>query len=242
MQATRALSWQEHLQRSARRLGAALWAGLIGGAVVGGIGGRLAMFVLRLTSDPTLHGLETDDGFVIGEFTGDTAFLVLFTAALGALGGIFYLTIRSWLPKRVRVGAFTLLAAVVGGSLVIRPDGIDFTLLEPLWFAVALFVALPALYGLMMSSFAERLLSEREGGPRFSGWLPSLAPLLGLAIGGPAGLMLLVLAALGWILNLKLPLAEIWTSRGVAWIGRTALLSVGALALATLTADIAEIL
>ena len=38
------------------------------------------MLMLRLTSDPTLRGLETDDGFVIGRFSGDTVFLLILTA------------------------------------------------------------------------------------------------------------------------------------------------------------------
>lgn len=41
-------------------------AGLIAGALVGGLGGRIAMFILRLTSDPSLRGLTTDDDFTIG--------------------------------------------------------------------------------------------------------------------------------------------------------------------------------
>ena len=36
------------------------------GLLVGGVGGRVAMLLLRLTSDPRLRGLETDDGFTIG--------------------------------------------------------------------------------------------------------------------------------------------------------------------------------
>jgi hypothetical protein len=61
-------------------------AGLLCGGLIGGVGGRLAMFILRLTSSDSLHGVETDDGFTIGSFTGATVFLVIATAFLGAFG------------------------------------------------------------------------------------------------------------------------------------------------------------
>src|SRR5207247_2637761 len=82
------VSWQQDLMASARRLSAGIVGGFLVGGLVGGIGGRLAMLVLRLTSSPSLHGVKTDDGFIIGRFSGDSLFLLLFTSVLGALGGI----------------------------------------------------------------------------------------------------------------------------------------------------------
>ena len=41
-------------------------AGAISGALIGGVGGRIAMLVLRLTSSDLLRGAITDDGFEIG--------------------------------------------------------------------------------------------------------------------------------------------------------------------------------
>ena len=95
-------TWQQDLLASARRVSAGVVGGLATGALIGGVGGRLAMFVLRVTSDPSLHGLKTDDGFTIGRFSGETLFLVLATAALGVLGGLLYLAVRPWLPERWR--------------------------------------------------------------------------------------------------------------------------------------------
>jgi hypothetical protein len=40
------------------------------------VGGRLAMLLLRLTSDPVLRGVSTDDGFTIGRFSAQTIFLL----------------------------------------------------------------------------------------------------------------------------------------------------------------------
>ena len=82
-----------------RRLGAAVAAGALAGAVIGGIGGRLVMLLLRLTSDPSLHGRLTDDGFTIGVVTFGTLFLLVLTTVGGATGGAAYLAIRSWLPR-----------------------------------------------------------------------------------------------------------------------------------------------
>jgi len=69
-------------------LGAA--AGGLGGMAIGGVGGRIAMFVLRLTSDDSVRGIESDDGFTIGQFdAGDTSSLLFVTAVMGAIVGLF---------------------------------------------------------------------------------------------------------------------------------------------------------
>ncbi len=68
-------------------LGAA--AGGLGGALIGGIGGRLAMFILRLTSSDAVRGVESDDGFIIGRFNViDTLNLIAATAVMGAIAGM----------------------------------------------------------------------------------------------------------------------------------------------------------
>ncbi|HEV3471665.1 MAG TPA: hypothetical protein VG408_00460, partial [Actinomycetota bacterium] len=97
-----AVDWRPEARVAMARLASGLWGGFLCGVVIGGIGGRLAMFVLRLTSDPSLHGRETDDEFIIGSFTGATFFLIALTAIMGILGGILYLIVRSWFPVRAR--------------------------------------------------------------------------------------------------------------------------------------------
>src|SRR5690349_13321207 len=72
-------------------LAAGVTAGFVAGVVIGGVGGRLAMLALRLTSNPGLRGLATDDGFTIGRVSAATIFLLGVTAALGMAGGLFYL-------------------------------------------------------------------------------------------------------------------------------------------------------
>ncbi len=237
-----ATPWQVELLRSARRLGAGLWAGFLCGAIIGGAGGRLAMFVLRLTSDPRLVGTKTDDGFVIGEFTGDTIFLVGLTTLAGALGGLFYLGVRPWLPEHFRTKFMAVFGAAVGGALVIHPDGIDFTRLEPLWLAVAMFIAIPALYGAAMSSLTERLFTAREAPAGRYGWALLLLGPLPVLIMGPIGWMTLAVLIVGWVLNRRGDLSRVWSSQPAVWIGRAALLSVILWALATLAKDVLAIL
>ena len=126
-----AVTWQDDLMTSTGPLSAGVVGGLVTGAVVGGIGGRLAMFVLRLTSDPSLHGAETDDGFIMGQISGATLFLLIVTSVLGVLAGVLYLAVRTWFPLRRRAALAGIFGGIVGGALLIRPGGTDFTLLDP---------------------------------------------------------------------------------------------------------------
>jgi hypothetical protein len=129
---------------TARRLllGAAAggWAGLL----IGGVGGRLAMFVLRLTSPQSVRGMRSDDGFTIGVVSTETLFLLLLTTAVGIVGGALFVAARAALPARRRTATWGLVGGAVGGSLILHGDGVDFTRLEPRSLAIAMFVAIPA--------------------------------------------------------------------------------------------------
>ena len=235
-------TWQQDLLASARRLSAGVVGGLATGALIGGIGGRLAMFLLRVTSDPSLHGVQTDDGFTIGRFSGETLFLVLATAALGVLGGLLYLAVRPWLPERWRAALTGLFGGIVGGAAFIRP-GIDFTLLDPLPLAIAMFIALPAIYGVAMSLFVERLLRSDPGASTSWGWLLGLVPLVAFGATGPIGIGMILLLFAGWWVHRAVPdAATLWRSPTVAWIGRAVLLAVTVRSLAILIEDIDQIL
>jgi len=241
MSITAPTSWKDDLAAVAKPLTAARSAGFVAGLTIGGVGGRLAMFVLRLTSDPALRGLETDDGFTIGVFSGATLFLVFLTAIAGAVGGVAYLAVRAWLPERARPWLFGTLTGVVGGALVIRPDGIDFTLLEPLWLAVVMFVALPASYGVAVSLLAERFLASDSAFTGPWAWVAGLVLLLPLGLFGPAGVAVLAVIVAALFLSRSAPqIGLLWTSAALAWIGRAGLLAVGALAAAALLRDITE--
>jgi len=162
-------------------------AGALAGAVVGGVGGRLVMLLLRLTSDPIVLGVTSDDGFEIGRFTlGGSVNLAGGMAAAGAANGALYVVLRSSIPARLRAVLWPAFAAAVGGSQFVHADGVDFTLLDPLWLAVVSFVALPGLAALAVVLLVERWLGSTEHRPR-----PAL-----LAIAAALGTFGLVVAAL----------------------------------------------
>ncbi|MGH2597071.1 MAG: hypothetical protein ACRDH7_14075 [Actinomycetota bacterium] len=237
------ITWQQDLATRARRLSTAVVAGLSMGALVGGIGGRIAMFVLRLTSDASLHGAETDDGFIIGQISSSTLFLIIVTGVLGVIGGVFYLAVRSWLPVLWRAASFGMFGGIVGGAGVIHPGGTDFTLLDPLPLAIAMFIALPAIYGVVVSRVIDRRLHGDSGPDASPVWIVGLIPLVAMGFLGPTGLGLSVGMLAIWIVHRKAPrIATIWGSRVVVWMGRAGLLAVTAVALASLVRDITQIL
>jgi hypothetical protein len=103
------------------------------------------MFILRLTSDASVRGLESDDGFIIGRFSFfDTSQLILVTMVMGSIVGLIVVAGRPFFPKRGMTLAWTLAGALTGGAILVHRDGVDFTVLEPHWLAVALFVVVPA--------------------------------------------------------------------------------------------------
>lgn len=131
-------------------------AGAIAGFLVGGIGGRLAMLLLRLTSPEIVLGVTSDDGFVIGSVTAQTFQLMFGMTVLGAINGVLYATLRTAIPKRLRLLLWAGFAALFGGSIIVHEDGVDFTLLEPALLAILLFVALPGLAAALVVLLVER--------------------------------------------------------------------------------------
>jgi hypothetical protein len=231
----------EELRGPGATLAAGVSAGFLAGVLIGGVGGRLAMLVLRLTSDPALHGVSTDDGFTIGRVSTETLFLLGVTSGLGMAGGLFYLVVRRWIPAAWRIPLMTLFFGLVGGAGVIGPSDVDFTLLSPLPLAVALFVAISAAYGAVMPWVAERLLREdsivRRG--RW-GWIIGLLPLAFAHIVG----VLVLAAAFGiWVLGRSAPsVTGAWRSRIATWLGRAALVAMAVASGATLVRDGIDIL
>lgn len=135
-------------------------AGVAFGVVVAGVGSRLAMFVLRVTSSDSVIGIQSDDDFTIGRFTiGGTYNLLVIGALVGILGAGVYRLVRPWLigPMWFRRLTTGLAAGAVAGSMLVHADGIDFRLLKPTWLAIGLFVALPAVFGAFIGPVVDRV-------------------------------------------------------------------------------------
>lgn len=142
------------------RLWVLIVAGIPTGALVAGVGSRLAMLVLRLTSPDSVDGLTSDDGFEIGRFTlFGTYNLLLLGAAVGVIGAAAYRCVQPWLlgPRWLRRLTVAAASGAVVGSMLVHADGIDFRLLKPMWLAVGLFVALPAVFGVAIGAAVDRM-------------------------------------------------------------------------------------
>lgn len=151
-------------QSIAREVGDRLWilivAGIPTGVVVAGLGSRLAMLVLRLTSPDQVRGMTSDDGFEIGRVTFSGTYNLLFLGAVvGVIGAATYRAVAPWLLGPVWFRRCTVAAAsgVVVGSMLVHSEGIDFHVLKPMWLAVGLFVALPAAFGASIAVVVDRI-------------------------------------------------------------------------------------
>lgn len=153
---------------AARSVAASALGGAASGFLVAGIGGRLAM---RLSAqiDRSAHGLITENGEVVGEFTlaGTIAF-VIFVGIFGAMMvGFLWALVAPWLPVRWgprRVAAF-ILAAALGGRMAIDGTNLDFFILDPPLAQAAIYTALAGSAGLVAAVFEERF-ARRLPGPQ----------------------------------------------------------------------------
>jgi len=160
-----------------RRIGIGVLMGAVSGLVVGGIGGRLFMLVLaQLNPDAT--GLRSDDGFEMGRFTASgTINLLLVTTIIGVIGGLAFLALRGlrFGPTWFRILSMPAGATIVIGSMLVHSDGVDFSLLKPVWLAVAMTLAVPFLYTLLLAWLVDRRLGDEAGAWRA---VPPVVPLL----------------------------------------------------------------
>jgi hypothetical protein len=188
---------------AARNLAPGVIAGFVAGLVVGGAGSRLAMRILALTSDEFVRGAGTEAGATIGEITLEgTLFLLVAGSILGILGGILYTALRSLVPGSgaMRGLLFGLLLLALTGRFLVDPNNPDFVILSPAPLAVAMFAALPVLYGLMMVPLAERLdIKVRATGHLAFVLVPVVVALIPLMAVGLSGLLVVLACLVVWL-------------------------------------------
>jgi hypothetical protein len=203
-------------------------AGAIAGLIVGGIGSRLAMRILALTS-PGTQGVLTQAEEVVGEITlAGTLFLLGAGAALGVGGGLAYVAIRRWLPSKGTGLVFGLLMLAVSGRPLVDPENIDFVVLDPAWLGITMFASLPILFGLLivpLQAKLEPIFTKARSG--IATTLVLVAGLAPLAIGGPVALIIVSLIAVGLLVARSPTLREAWDTTTVDICGRAVLGATG---------------
>ena len=226
------------------RLWVLIVAGIPTGVLVAGIGSRVGMLVLRLTSPDHVRGLISDDGFEIGRFTLlGTYNLLLLGAVVGLIGASIYTWVAPWLigPVWFRRATTALACGAVIGSMLVSDDGVDFNVLEPTWLAVAVFVALPAVFGWFIGVAVDRARVAVRRPRRRWWWVTPIA----LVACFPMAVTVLVpivavLAVWSWLHGFG-PWDGAVRVRPLAFLVRAGWLTVATIGLRELATDITEV-
>jgi hypothetical protein len=220
-------------------------AGISTGVVVAGIGSRLTMMALRLTSHERVIGMQSDDDFTIGRFTFfGTYNLLVLGAAFGVIGAGLYQWVRPWLigPRWFRYLTVGLACGAVVGSMLLHADGIDFRVLTPTWLAITLFIALPFVYGVAVAWTVDRF--DREGSFARDGRARWIVAVIGAAL-FPLSLVFLGVAFV--VLCVWVPARDAWHAdgtpvpRALTFVVRGVWLAIASLGMIAVVNDIRDI-
>jgi hypothetical protein len=144
------------------------WRVVLAGAAIGvlsvGVMSRLIMFLL-IRMNPDAAGLRTDDGFEMGRFTlSGSLNLAVVGLVFGLISGALYLLLEPLLagPAWFRTLSLSVGAGAVAATQLVHADGVDFRVLDPYWFAVALFVLLPMAHVAVLDRVVRRIRAARS--------------------------------------------------------------------------------
>lgn len=209
----------------------------LGGGVAGllalGIGARVAMRLLALSSGTMGTGIRPESGAVPGEFTADgTLFLLLAGTVIGSvIAVIIGVGLGRWLPREGprRNAAVCALGSLVPALALIDPNNRDFALFGPTWFALVLFATCALGYGALLTIVVGRASKRADGRARMV-WIGLGVPSLSLTLLASAGLgtKLIGVPLLAVFTLLLLPRdgkLRWWWGDGVQRTGRLALTS-----------------
>lgn len=233
-------------------------AGLLAGALVAGIGGRLVMRTAALLV-PEAAGRLTDNGNRIGEVTlpGSLALVVIGASVFGLIGATIWVVVSPWIPGRGRSRAVLAIPIAVSltGIALIQARNPDFSVLRHNATTVVLLLALVGLAGLAIATM-DRWLDRRLPRAGVSATADAIYLVLAAAGGGlflpivlglylteegPVGLALVacgVATLLLWTLRFQRRPIPAW----LVVVGRGGLLVAVALGLLALAPDVASAL
>ena len=226
----------------------AMASGAAAGIVAAGAGGRLVMRLLAVTAGAEAQGQLTEAEEIVGRITIDgTIGFVMFTGLfLGLPAAAGYLLVRRWLPAGRAAGlAYGALLLVVAGTRLepLRRGNPDFDLVGPGWVSVVAFSALAVFQGALVVALAGRLsraVPLPAAQPRA---VAVYAPLLLLALPGPAVAVVLLVVGVAVVLVTRIPaMVAAWHSRPMVTIGRAALAVVALVALPGFASSLVDIL
>ena len=123
---------------------------MVGGVLVGGVLGRVVMSISAIAAGPEAQGIVTENGNIVGEFTvAGTVGLILFGGVFaGLIGSVLVVASAPWMEWMGSWrGAGYGLAALAGTGAAEMFESIDFLILDPVGLNIAMFLALPIIYG-----------------------------------------------------------------------------------------------
>jgi len=131
----------------------------------------------------------------------------------------------------------------VSGRVLVDPDNIDFVILDPASLGIAMFTALPVLFGLFVVPLQVRLEPFfTKPRSRIATTLMLVAGLLPLAIGGPLAVAIVILVAVGFLVARSPTVRYVWAASTVDIYGRALLGAAGIFGLGFFAGGALEIL
>jgi hypothetical protein len=216
---------------------------LTSAVLAAGAGGRLVMRLLAQTS-PEAQGRITDAGEVVGDITvgGSVGFLLFGALPAGLLAASLYLLVHRFLPSgwwRPVVLAGLLLIVFSVRLEPLRPDNVDFVILEPTWLALVTFCLLALLHAAVVVGAAgvySRRLPDL-GRQTLVWYTPLLAWVVLFPVGVIAGLVGALVVGISRLLPARLP-----TLPGGVTTGRAVLVAAAVIALPGFVAAVKDII
>jgi hypothetical protein len=142
-------------------------AGLIAGAVVSGIGGRIMMTIAAVVN-PQATGAFTSNGQVIGRFSISGTIELLFFGGLGAgmVASVLWVIVSPWLPRRgPRRWLLAMpVTAALGAGFLIESTNADFQILHHDGVIIAAIVLLMGLAGAAIA-WLDDWMARRQAAP-----------------------------------------------------------------------------